>query len=290
MTELAAVTADQVNEAHRLARSSAENAVQFAIRCGELLVAKKRGLKHGEFQGWVEANCKFGYRRAAAYLALARKAKSDPGITFASIRKALAYEAPSAPQHQRSPESLPANGMTLADLEAMSGRGYGCITADPPWQYGNQGTRASQGNHYGGMSVDDMCALPVSRLAADQSHLHLWTTNAFLFEAKRLIEAWGFTYKSCFVWVKPQMGIGNYWRVSHEFLLLGVRGSVPFVDKSLMSWLEEPRGKHSAKPERVYDLIQRASPGPYLEMFARRRSRPGWSFWGNEIEREIFAA
>jgi N6-adenosine-specific RNA methylase IME4 len=86
------------------------------------------------------------------------------------------------------------------------------------------------------------------------------------------------------VWVKPQIGMGNYWRVSHEFLLLGVRGSLPFADKSLRNWLEEPRGRHSAKPERVRDLIHKASPGPRLELFARRAVE-GWTCWGNEIRR-----
>lgn len=172
---------------------------------------------------------------------------------------------------------------------AESGIRFGTIYADPAWQYGNQATRASTGDHYVGMSVDDICALPIAPLAADNAHLHLWTTNAFLFEAKRVMEAWGFEYKSCYIWVKPQMGMGNYWRVSHEFLLLGIRGSAPFADRSLMSWGEFPRRQHSAKPEEIRALIEKASPGPRLELFARRQA-PGWYVWGNEIERAVFDA
>jgi len=164
----------------------------------------------------------------------------------------------------------------------------GTIYADPPWIYGNQSTRGATEDHYVGMSVEQICALPVSRVCADNAHLHLWTTNAFLFEAQKVITAWGFEYKSCFVWVKPQMGMGNYWRVSHEFLLLGVRGNAKsFATHKLMSWGKFRRTMHSAKPEEIRTLIERASPGPYLELFARRQARD-WMSWGNEMEPSMF--
>jgi hypothetical protein len=83
----------------------------------------------------------------------------------------------------------------------------------------------------------------------------------FLFDAKEIMEAWGFEYKSCFVWVKPQLGMGHYWRVSHEFLLLGVKGSCQFADRALRSWGEFERGKHSAKPQEVRTFIESGSPG-----------------------------
>lgn len=185
-----------------------------------------------------------------------------------------------------------ANVVAAATRDAEPVR-YGCIYADPPWKYGNQGTRASTDNHYGTMSVDEICALPIEKIAADDAHLHLWTTNAFLFDAKRVMDAWGFEYKSCFVWVKPQMGIGNYWRVSHEFMLLGIRGDAPFLARNAMSWGEFPRGKHSAKPDAVREMIERVSPGPRIELFGRTRTE-GWSVWGNQIpkaiQRGIFSA
>lgn len=175
---------------------------------------------------------------------------------------------------------------TLEEI-ADTGRKFGTVYADPPWLYGNQGTRGATGDHYSGMTVEELAGLPISSMVADNAHLHLWTTNAFLFDCKHIMEAWGFDYKSCFVWVKPQMGMGNYWRVSHEFCLFGVRGSAPFRSRAEMSWQQWPRGKHSAKPERMYELIERVSPGPYLEMFARR-TRRGWSSWGNEIEQDLW--
>lgn len=174
---------------------------------------------------------------------------------------------------------------SVGDLSDLS-RTFGTIYADPPWLYGNQGTRGSTGDHYSGMTPDEVAELPITHLVADTAHLHLWTTNAFLFDARRVMEAWGFDYKSCFVWVKPQMGMGNYWRVSHEFCLLGVRGSAPFRERDEMSWREWPRGRHSAKPGRMYDIIERVSPGPYLELFARRH-HPGWTAWGH-IEPDLF--
>ena len=177
---------------------------------------------------------------------------------------------------------------TVSDLNALAEQGYkfGTIYADPPWQYSNQATRSSTGNHYDGMTPAEIAALPVRHLIAENAHLHLWTTNAFLFECKEIMEAWGFEYRSCFVWCKPKLGIGNYWRVSHEFMLFGKRGKAPFYDHSLRSWAELERGKHSAKPERVRDMIERASPGPYLELFARHVA-PGWAAWGDQVERNL---
>ena len=183
-----------------------------------------------------------------------------------------------------------AESCTVKDLDVLvaSGRRFGTIYADPPWLYDNQGTRAATGNHYGGMTIEELCALPVRDLALPDAHLHLWTTNGFLFECPRLFEAWGFEFRSSFIWVKPQMGIGNYWRNSHEILLTAIRGKAKrFNDHSLTSWLECGRGAHSAKPEQVRGYIRRASPGPYLEMFGRAPA-DGWVVWGNQIERALF--
>jgi N6-adenosine-specific RNA methylase IME4 len=212
-------------------------------------------------------------------------------LTSAGVRKLAKQSEPRERAYDVSREYC-----TTDDLEALANAveggdqpGFGTIYADPPWIYGNQSTRGATGDHYVGLSVDEICALPVAKLTAADSHLHLWTTNAFLFDSKRVMEAWGFTYKSCYVWVKPQIGMGNYWRVSHEFLLMGVRGTLTFEDHSLRSWGEFKRSQHSAKPERIRDLIHKASPGPRLELFARRAVE-GWTCWGNEIRREVFAA
>lgn len=190
------------------------------------------------------------------------------------------------------PPSAPTVSMqqteVVYDLGRLTGRKFGTVYADPPWSYSNQSTRAAAQGEYPGMSVDALSALPISALVADDAHLHLWTTNAFLFDAKKILEAWGFEYRSCFVWVKPRMGLGNYWRVSHEFLVFGLRGRGGFADKGLMSWAEIDRPEeHSRKPERVREMIERASPGPRLELFGRRVAE-GWTVWGNDITDAVY--
>lgn len=187
-------------------------------------------------------------------------------------------------------EELPGDFCDDSQLDGLIDKGlkFGCIYVDPPWIYDNQGTRAATSNHYQGLTVPQLCQMPVGQIAADDAHLHLWTTNAFLFECPAIFEAWGFEFKSSFVWVKPEMGIGNYWRNSHEFLLTGTRGKATrFEHKSLRSWLECSRGKHSEKPHQVREFIAMASPKPRLELFART-IHDGWTSWGNEIGKELF--
>ena len=175
---------------------------------------------------------------------------------------------------------------TLAKL-VRQGKSYSTIYADPPWPYANQGTRAATGNHYPALTLDQIRAEPVASVAAEKAHLHLWTTTSFLAEALSVIEAWGFTYKSMFVWVKPTLGIGNYWRIAHELLLLGVKGNLPFEDKGQRSWLEHGRTGHSRKPDAVRELVEKVSPGPYLEMYGRRRpTSPAWTVYGNQTLKE----
>jgi N6-adenosine-specific RNA methylase IME4 len=184
---------------------------------------------------------------------------------------------------------VPDRTCSVSDLHRLidSGMKFGTLYADPPWKYGNQATRSATGNHYPTMTPEEIAALPIGELVCENAQLHLWTTNGFLFESKAVMEAWGFAYKSAFVWVKPRLGIGNYWRVSHEFLLLGVRGRCPFRDRAQRSWLEEERTLHSAKPESIRRMIERVSPSPYLELFGRRLAQ-GWTVWGNQIERSLF--
>ncbi len=195
-------------------------------------------------------------------------------------------------KQQERQEEQTEDGCTVDDLAKLVdvGRTFGTIYADPPWQYGNQATRASTDNHYQTMTVDELAALPVGQLAAQRSHLWLWTTNGFLFECPRLFAAWGFEFKSSYVWCKPQIGIGNYLRNAHEFLLLAVRGGLTAAARDVRSWGEFDRGEHSAKPEAIrVNAVQRLSPGPRLELFGRRAVE-GWTVWGNQISRDLFTA
>lgn len=172
------------------------------------------------------------------------------------------------------------------NLDELVKRGckFKTIMADPPWPYQNQGTRAATSNHYPTMSLEEIRSEPVTELAAKNCHLHLWTTTSFLPAALELLEVWKFEFKSQFIWAKPTLGLGNYWRVAHEILLLGVRGHQSFLINNQRSWLEEKRTKHSAKPPVVRKIIERVSPAPYLEMYGRQApASKKWTVYGNQI-------
>ena len=184
------------------------------------------------------------------------------------------------------PVPRPKTTDNLHDLKPLK---WPSILADPPWRYENTASRAAAQNHYPTMSLAEICSEPVAELAAENAHLHLWSTNAHIESAFKVIRAWGFEYKSCLVWVKPTIGMGNYWRVSHEFLLFAVRGNLPFRCNDKRSWVIHPRESHSRKPFCFRSLIEQVSPGPYLEMYGREELHSGeWTVYGNNVERRLF--
>jgi N6-adenosine-specific RNA methylase IME4 len=169
----------------------------------------------------------------------------------------------------------------LADLASLSPR-IACVYADPPWLYNNQASRAATSNHYPGLMIAEICALPVRDIVADDAVLFLWVTDSFLFEAPAVMKAWGFRCSGeTFVWVKGVIGLGNYWRHAHELMMVGRRGKPQVLDNTQPSWMVVRRRSHSSKPEQVRHMIERISPGPYLEMFGRRAEAPGWYIWGH---------
>jgi len=175
-------------------------------------------------------------------------------------------------------------GGRVADLIefARTGPKLGCIVIDPPWPI------AGAILPYLDVPVDELKSLPIGELAAGRCHLHLWTLpNSYHRIAYDIVQYWGFRIVSEFAWCKTQPGKGNYWRMSHEILLTAVRGEHDrFDDRSLRSWIEVPRGSHSEKPDLVRQMIERASPGPRLEVFARKVT-PGWFAWGHEIAESL---
>lgn len=178
---------------------------------------------------------------------------------------------------------------------------YSTVLADPPWQESGGGKiKRGADRHYPLMSIEAICALPVSALAEPNAHLYLWATNNFLERAFEVIKAWGFRYVTCVTWGKydfvtgkMNVGLGQYFRGSSEQLLFAVRGRVPYrINPETQKRAQgrtlvlEPRGEHSAKPAVFRRIIERVSPGPYLELFARERV-PGWDAWGNEVESSV---
>jgi N6-adenosine-specific RNA methylase IME4 len=132
--------------------------------------------------------------------------------------------------------------------------------------------------------MDELCKLPIQELARADCHLHMWVPMTHLEEAFDLMRAWGFRYaKSGLVWCKSgQFGPGNNWREGHELLLLGLAPAAKrFADRGLNSWTVAPRGVHSEKPSKIRKMIEKASPGPRLELFGRHRVK-GWEVWGNQ--------
>jgi|HubBroStandDraft_1064217.scaffolds.fasta_scaffold37071_5 N6-adenosine-specific RNA methylase IME4 len=162
---------------------------------------------------------------------------------------------------------------------------YRTILADPPWDIEQQGPRGAS-RHYRLMTLDVICGLKVGNLCAADGHLWLWVTNASLHAGRLVMDAWGFTYRSCLTWIKPRFGLGKYLRNQTEHVLLGTKGKAPVLFHGQGTWFYAPLQEHSHKPEEQYAIIERCSPGPYLELFARRK-RPGWDAWGNEVASDV---
>lgn len=166
---------------------------------------------------------------------------------------------------------------------------YPIIYADPPWRYENPpmgGTNRSIENHYPTMTLEEICALPVADLATDDAMLYLWATAPKLAECMKVIEAWGFEYRTNMVWDKEVIGMGYHARNQHEILLIAKRGDIPPPEagKQPSSVHRERRDEHSAKPEFYYEMIEAAYPQlPKIELFSRA-ARGGWAAWGNQAE------
>lgn len=175
---------------------------------------------------------------------------------------------------------------------------YRTIVADPPWSYRTSSPRARTAHravaaehHYSTLTNEEIAALPVERMAEDNAHLYLWVTNPRLFgERKRnevapidILERWGFRYVTMLTWHKEgNLGMGFYFRGETEHVLFGVRGGAGIpVERRERNFFSAPKGAHSAKPDCFLDLVERVSPGPYLEMFARE-ARFGWDYWGDQ--------
>ena len=163
--------------------------------------------------------------------------------------------------------------------------GFATILVDPPWPL------QSGEKHYRTMSLARIKALPVGALAARDAHLWLWTTNALLPTAYEVAEAWGFTVRSPLTWVKFRLGLGGRYQLRNatEQLLFCTRGRAPLGSRSQPTWFNAPVTEHSRKPAEQFAIIERVSPGPYLELFARRRpeSNQPWAVWGDQVDSDI---
>jgi len=188
---------------------------------------------------------------------------------------------------------------------------YNVIYADPPWktkagrpfngykvvdgiQIFNCPNSKSRDLGYNTLSVDEICALPIGECAAADAHLYLWVTNQYLLQAGKVLDAWGFKYSTTLVWAKNPMGggLGGNYRITTEFLLFATRGRLKAKQQQIGTWFNVKREYengypcHSRKPAFFHELIEKVSPAPYLELFARRE-REGWDVWGDQVNNSI---
>jgi N6-adenosine-specific RNA methylase IME4 len=164
---------------------------------------------------------------------------------------------------------------------------FNIILADPPWQYEHPISDSRRiENQYPTMPIEEICSLPVKDISENDAIIFLWASTPMLKKGLQVMDAWGFEYRTSMVWVKPSIGPGHWVRQRHEFLLIGVKGSLPTPESENKpdSVIEAPREEHSKKPEKVYELIEKMFPElSKVELFCRQ-PRLNWSVWGNESE------
>lgn len=204
----------------------------------------------------------------------------------------------------------------LADRQrALPDKRYGVIYCDPEWRYEpwsrETGMDRAADNHYPTSTLEAICARDVGSIAAPDCLLAMWAIVPMLAEAFVVLDAWGFgrfdrnpdtgfltidkregRYVSSGSWTKykPGAGIGmGYWfRVDHEILLLATRGNIPApaLGTQSRSVFDVPASEvHSQKPELVCEILESYFPNlPKIELNRRGPARPGWDAWGNEAE------
>jgi N6-adenosine-specific RNA methylase IME4 len=236
---------------------------------------------HTESHAHVRASKATGTspRTAAGALALLEKA---PELAQKVRDGEMPLKKAEAEVKRRAKDELGAklDAMPVADPEGP----FDVIVLDPPWQYTK---RAEDHTHRARLSYPDMtteaiCGLPVAKLAGDNCVLWLWTTNAFMRDAFRCLDAWGFTEKTILTWVKDRMGTGDWLRGKTEHCIMSIRGRPMVTLTNQTTFLEAPLREHSRKPDEFFDLVKALCHGAKLEMFARER-RDGWQAWGAEI-------
>lgn len=296
--------AGRINESWR-------QSVEAIFETGRRLIEARADPElRGEFEAMVDRDLLFGPRTARMLVAVARNPRFvnrnhgsdlppnwrtlyeltkltdetfDRLITDGTIR-------PDVERHEIMPFVLEqSRRRRLAEIgEAAwpAGR-FAVLYADPPWRYDFAPTRSRQiENQYPTDEVVAICLEPVPEKTAEDAILYLWATVAKLPEAFQVLDAWGFKYRSNFVWVKDKVGMGYHARNQHEHLLVATHGQMvpPAQHDRISSVIVADRGKHSKKPAAVYEMIERFYPGlPKLELYARSR-RPGWEAHGNQVQ------
>lgn len=299
--------------------TNAWNAARESVfEAGRQLIAAKAGLPRGQFLAMIADDLPFGPDTAQRLMAIAR----DPRLANTAHARLLPtswftlYELTKLPddmlaariadgsirpeldRHEvtqwrkaadRAQKEQDLAAATIAASADLGTKLYGVIYADPPWRFEpynrETGMDRAADNHYPTMTIDQIKALAIP--AAEDCILFLWATVPMLTQALDVMTAWGFTYKSHFVWVKDRAGTGYWNRNKHELLLVGTRGDIPAPapGDQYESVIEASSPRHSAKPFHFREMIEEMFPTlPRRELFARGEPCDGWDQWGNEIE------
>jgi N6-adenosine-specific RNA methylase IME4 len=169
---------------------------------------------------------------------------------------------------------------------------YRTIVVDPPWAYNrvlsHKGANGKlirgAASHYEVQTIADIAAIPVGEWAEERAHLYIWITNTHLLEGHgyTLAKAWGFDPKTILTWIKDGIGMGSYFRNSTEHVVFCARNTLPPERRDMPTHFRGKASAHSEKPAAFYDIVESMSPGPYLDVFARKL-RFNWDAWGNEV-------
>ncbi len=197
------------------------------------------------------------------------------------------------------------NALSAVDdlLAFAGGGGFHTVLADPPWQFQNRTGKVAPEHRrlhrYDTMTLSEIMALPVAEIVEEPAHVYLWAPNALLPEGIEVLRAWGCAYKTTLIWHKVRKdggsdgrGVGFYYRNVTENILFGVRGRKARTlapGRRQTNLIASRKREHSRKPDELYPIIEACSPGPYLELFARRR-RSEWASWGLEVNPMPIAA
>lgn len=284
LEELAGLIRDE----YQMSRDALASAIDHYFVCGAALLEARKLLPSTQaFGAWFDSR-NFGFTTQWARV-LSSAAEYEGAVRVAIASQLSIGKSPNLEKAVKQAVAAlgggrserPALAAVAADATPTEDAptAFATIVIDPPWRYGNTATRGAAEDHYPTMTFSELEALELPSL--DASHLYLWTTNNFIGDALDLCVSWGFEYKTMLTWVKPQMGMGNYFRSVTEHVVFGTKGSLPTLRNDRTNVINADRTRHSAKPDAFYDLVQEMSPGPYLEMFARTR-RMGWHTWGNE--------
>jgi len=223
--------------------------------------------------------------------------------TLASLVEVLGHELRIVPKakedHAAAIEKATGTGHVAEDLRRLEGGPFSTVLADPPWRFMNRTGKVAPEHRrlsrYDTMTTAAIRALPVAEVTAETAHMYLWVPNALIADGLRVMESWGFTYKSNIVWAKRRKdggpdgrGVGFYFRNVTELILFGVKGSMRTLapGRRQVNMIETRKREHSRKPDEQYGIIEACSPGPYLELFARY-SRRGWTSWGLEADDDV---